>query len=83
MKGAYDDSLSWPLKDKLEVKLLNQISDSHHHSITLNDDFDTTFNNEFEFTLGIRVTEGDKGGGCIKSEFIFYEDLLYKITPAC
>ena len=30
LKGSHDDELTWPLKGKFEVKLLNQISDSEH-----------------------------------------------------
>ena len=32
MKGPHDDKLSWPLRRKFEIKLLNQISDSDHHT---------------------------------------------------
>ena len=32
MKGQNDDELTWPLRGKFEIKLLNQISDSEHHS---------------------------------------------------
>ena len=31
MKGPHDDELKWPLREKFEVKLMNQISDSKHH----------------------------------------------------
>ena len=30
--GPFDDNLSWPLIEESEVKLLNQISDTEHHS---------------------------------------------------
>ena len=45
MKGPHDDELTWPLRGKFEIKLLNQISDSEHHSrifIYRYDDDDTT-----------------------------------------
>ena len=32
MRGPHDDTLKWPLKETLEIKLLNQIGDSDHHS---------------------------------------------------
>ena len=32
MKGPYDDHLLWPLEGIFQVKLLNQISDTQHHS---------------------------------------------------
>ena len=31
MKGSHDDELTWPLRGKIEIKLLNQISDSAHY----------------------------------------------------
>ena len=31
-KGQYDDELSWPMSGKFEVKLLNQIGDTEHHT---------------------------------------------------
>jgi len=34
MKGLYDDELSWPMKGKFQVRLLNQTVDSGHHSRT-------------------------------------------------
>ena len=34
MKGPYDEQLQWPMKGKYEVKLLNQFSNTMHHSIT-------------------------------------------------
>ena len=32
MMVSYDDELTWPVRGEFEVKLLNQISDSEHHS---------------------------------------------------
>ena len=34
MKGPYDGQLKWPMEGEYEVKLLNQISNSMHHSVT-------------------------------------------------
>ena len=72
MRGPHDDNLSWPLRDKFEIKLLNQISDYHHHSDTVD------YGNTLEGYRG-RVTEGDRARGCGNSQFISNED-LYKIT---
>jgi len=35
IKGPHDDKLTWPLREKFKVKLLNQISDCEHHSCTV------------------------------------------------
>ena len=40
MKGPHDDELTWPLRGKFEIRLLNQISDSEHHSVTMTYDDD-------------------------------------------
>ena len=72
MKGPHDDELTWPLRGKLQIKLLNQISDSKHHSMTLPYDDDTP-----EIRTS-RVTEGKKGWGW--AQYISNED-LNKIIP--
>ena len=54
MKGPYDDELTWPLRGKFEIKLLNQISDNEHHSMTSK--YDDNIPDEFTN----RVTEGDR-----------------------
>ena len=54
MKGSHDDVLTWPLRGKFEIKLLNQISDSEHHSMTVTYDHTTTDG------PGNRVTKGDR-----------------------
>jgi len=33
MEGPHDDKLLWPLTGKFAVKLLNQVSDTGHHSV--------------------------------------------------
>ena len=34
LKGPHDDKLRWPLEKKFKVTLLNQSSDTEHHSVT-------------------------------------------------
>ena len=71
MKGPHDDSLSWPLTDKFEIKLLNQISDNQHYSVIM--DYETSKQH------GRKVTEGEEATGLSYYKFISNED-LYKIT---
>ena len=74
MKGPHDGDLAWPLRGKFEVKLLNQISDSEHHSKTV------TYNDEKDIT---RVIEGDRDtNGWGYSGYISSRD-LHKNTPTC
>ena len=74
MKGPHDDNLSWPLRDTFEIKLLNQISDSQHRSLTVN--YEDT---PHEHSGRVTCTEGDEVIGLGDSKFISNED-LYKIT---
>ena len=78
MMGPHDDELTWPLRGKFEIKLLNQISDSEHHSMTVTYDDRASDNN-----AAGRVIVGNRSEtfwGCQK--YISNED-LNKITPTC
>ena len=74
MKGPHDDELTWPMREKFEFKLLNQVSDCQHHSVTLiyghNDGNDVTG----------RVTGRDRAtAGAGYSQFILMKN-LYKVS---
>ena len=73
MKGKHDDQLTWPLRGKFKVKLLNQISDSEHYSKIFIFDDKTPNDNAG------RVTEGDKADGWGFHMFISNEE-LHKTT---
>ena len=75
VEGSHNDELTWPLRGrKFEIKLLNQISDSEHHSMIVIYDDDTPDN------YNSRVREGNRGIGWGWSRYISTED-LNKITP--
>ena len=65
MEGPYDDKLTWPLRGKIQIKLLNQFSDSKHYPITLVYDDSTPDN------CANRV----RAFGWGKPRFISHEDL--------
>ena len=66
MKGPHDDELIWPLRGEFEIKLLNQISDREHHSVTL----------IFDEAPIYRIREGDKSkDGWGKPKYIFNDNL--------
>jgi len=75
MKGPHDDELKWPLRGKFEIKLLNQISDSQHHSLTSTFDEHTTGDSDKRITKGERAKHGFG-----KPQFISNVN-LYKTTP--
>ena len=68
-KGPHDKEVKWPMKAEFEIKLLNQINDSHHHSKTVR--IDGKDPNEFQKSC--EVTE---------VQFISNED-LHKTTATC
>ena len=76
MKSSHDDELTWPLRGKFEIKMLNQISDSEHHSATIVYDDDTPDDS------ACRITEGIETKGWGFPSFISNED-LQKTTPTC
>ncbi|XP_065902837.1 TNF receptor-associated factor 5-like isoform X2 [Dysidea avara] len=77
MKGPHDDKLTWPLRGKFEVKLLNQISDCEHYSLTI------VYGDHIkdDYAAG-RVKHGNKARGWGYTKFVSNED-LHKITPTC
>jgi len=77
MRGPHDDELSWPLRGTFEIKLLNQISSSSHHSCSL------TYDNKTSDGTAGRVTEGMKAAyGHGIPQFISNDD-LFKNTSTC
>ena len=76
VKGSHDDELTWPLRGKFEIKLLNQINDSEHYSMNLS--YDDSVPDKYRN----RVTEDDKRAKHVWGfpQFISYKD-LHKTTP--
>ena len=59
MKGSHDDELTWPLRGKFEMKLLNQISDSgHSKTLTYDDDNDVPHKSRSKVTQCDRAPDG-------------------------
>ncbi|XP_065901399.1 TNF receptor-associated factor 4-like [Dysidea avara] len=74
MKGPHDDELTWPLRGKFDVKLLNHISDCEHCSKTV------IYDNQTPDVRAGRVTTGNRARGWGTSKLISNED-LHKVTP--
>ena len=75
MTGPHDDNLPWPLQGNFEVKLLNQISDSQHCSITIN----------YSLCYIEKEDKTTSAAGCCNVPYISNEDLnriIYKATTA-
>ena len=73
MKGPHDDELTWPLRGKFEIKMLNQIRDSKHHLCMVRYD-----DRASEYHVDSRVTEGYNAWG--NRQFISKEKLHKSTT---
>ncbi|XP_065901407.1 TNF receptor-associated factor 4-like [Dysidea avara] len=74
MKGPHDDKLTWPLREKFEIKLFNQINDSDHHSLML------TYSKAVGSASRVYSGRAVHGRGYLK--FISNKD-LHIVTPTC
>ena len=84
MRGLYDDELTWPLRGEFEIKLLNQISDSEHHSVmVVYDDTPDDYNgrviganrSEWGFQKYISNEDLNKSASCqyLKDDCLFFQ----------
>ena len=69
MKGPHDDKLTWPLRGEFKIKLLNQISDSEHHSKIL------IYDDRVSDRTADRVIEYERANAKGYSQFISIENL--------
>ena len=77
MKGSHDDEVTWPLRGKFEIKLLNQIGDSEHHSGTV------TYGDNTSDKYKSKITETDRATcGWGEPKFISNGN-LHKTTSTC
>ena len=76
LKGPHDDNLLWPLKGKFEIKLLNQINDSKHHSVIL------AYDDKVDDNIRGRVTNEKVTKGWGFSQFFILENLK-EASKAC
>ena len=77
MKGPHDDELTWPMREKFEIRLMNQIIDSKHHIMLLPYD-DETPDDCANPVTGQEIATRGSGS----HQFISNEE-FYKITQAC
>ena len=75
-KGPHDDELTWPLRGKFDMKLLNQISDREHHSWTL------IFDDKTPHFSASRVTEVNRRNQGWGTNLYISNENLNKVTPA-
>ena len=79
VKGPFDNFIPWPLVGKMELKLLNQISDNEHHSVIV--DFRGLNSRLTICRVPAHSTETrSTSAACWDNEFISHEQ-FYQITP--
>ena len=78
MQGRFDDTVGWPLQIKLQITLLNQLSDEHHLSHTVH-----FVKSKHDKSITHRVYDGDTAECGLGAHKFISHDNLIKITPAC
>ena len=75
LKGKNDDTLTWPIRYKCAVTLLNQLKDEGHHTNIINSPKDNSFVS--------RVLSGEKGRGWGLAQFIAHTELGLQEKEQC
>ena len=77
MRGPYDDELTWPLRGRFGITILNQISDRNHYQIKV------SYNDDTQTSYSERVIDYDRAAtGNGYDNFISNRDLC-KATSTC
>ena len=74
MRGENDDNLVWPFQGEVTLTLLNQLEDKNHRENMLLD--------EYVYISRI-VTDGERGTGYGRPQFISHEELGYRADTNC
>ena len=77
MKGENDDALTWPIKYKCTITLLNQLRDEGHHRYTFNSPEGK------DNACVSRVLSGEKGTGRGNAKFITHTKLDLQEKEQC
>ena len=56
MRGEFDESLKWPFRGTITIRLIDQLHGEDHRERTL------TYDDMTDSKIGVRVTEGDRAG---------------------
>lgn len=75
-KGPHDDNLTWPLRGRFEIQVLNQVKDKRHHAMII------VYGDEIPDNYAGRITGKDKADVVGEDSFISHED-LYNNTTNC
>ncbi len=75
-KGVYDETISWPFREKTTISILNQLSDNYHQEKTL------TFSDE---GINMGQSKGFKFISCddlkrMRSQYIINGTIIFKVS---
>ena len=76
-KGPYDLELTWPLRAKFEVTLLNQLSDSEHHTVIL------TYDENLPSSAINRVCHEDDDSTPVGNDTFITWSQIFRSTETC
>jgi len=84
LKGPNDDKLTWPPRDTFEIKLLNHVSDSQHHSKLITcedyiDDDDRDTNTTYALGYKNFILKSDLNGSSTTCQFVKCNLMYFKI----
>jgi len=74
MKGPYDSGLTWPLRGKFGIKLLNQTGNCEHYSDVI------TFSDGTPQVAGSRASDGENAASWGLPKFISNEILFNHLS---
>ena len=82
MKGSHDDGLTWPLRGKFGVKLLNQLQvrDAAHHSETVTFNDDTPSEATYRVMDDARATEGFGDTSTSSWQYVKNDSIYFQVT---
>ena len=79
MKGDFDDTLTWPIRYKCTITLLNQLEDEYHHDM-----YPFTYSEDKETKVNCRIIDNKKiGQGQGYSDFIPHGQLSLQEDKQC
>ena len=76
-KSLHDLELTWPLREKFEVALLNQLSDSEHHSVIL------TYDENLPDSAIYRVCYEDEDSMPVGNNTFITRSQIFRSTETC
>lgn len=69
LKGPYDDELTWPLRERFEIQVLNQVNDKWHYALVV------IYGDEIPVAYAGRITGNNRDNVVGEASFIPHQEL--------